>query len=65
MDLDTSLEELSWIPRPRILALRRLGIETRAATCSRIIRAGMKTGANFRDFRAKKPSIRFVYAAKC
>jgi ATP-dependent DNA helicase RecG len=28
MDLDTSLEELSWIPRPRILALRRLTIET-------------------------------------
>jgi RecG-like helicase/REP element-mobilizing transposase RayT len=26
MDLDTTLEELSWIPRPRILALRRLGI---------------------------------------
>jgi RecG-like helicase/REP element-mobilizing transposase RayT len=26
MDLDTVLEELSWIPRPRILALRRLGI---------------------------------------
>jgi len=26
MDLDTALEELSWIPRPRILALRRLGI---------------------------------------
>jgi len=28
MDLDTSLEELSWIPRPRILALRRLALET-------------------------------------
>jgi RecG-like helicase/REP element-mobilizing transposase RayT len=27
MDLDTSLEELSWIPRPRILALRRLELE--------------------------------------
>jgi len=26
MDLNTALEELSWIPRPRILALRRLGI---------------------------------------
>jgi len=26
MDLDTTLEELSWIARPRILALRRLGI---------------------------------------
>jgi RecG-like helicase/REP element-mobilizing transposase RayT len=26
MDLDTALEELSWIARPRILALRRLGI---------------------------------------
>ena len=26
MDLDTALEELGWIPRPRILALRRLGI---------------------------------------
>jgi RecG-like helicase/REP element-mobilizing transposase RayT len=26
MDLDTALEELSWIPRPRILALRRLGV---------------------------------------
>jgi RecG-like helicase/REP element-mobilizing transposase RayT len=26
MELDTSLEELSWIPRPRVLALRRLGI---------------------------------------
>jgi RecG-like helicase/REP element-mobilizing transposase RayT len=26
MDLDTALEELSWIPHPRILALRRLGI---------------------------------------
>ena len=26
MDLDTTLEELSWIPRPRILALHRLGI---------------------------------------
>jgi len=26
MDLDTALEELSWIPRPRTLALRRLGI---------------------------------------
>jgi RecG-like helicase/REP element-mobilizing transposase RayT len=26
MDLDTALEELSWIQRPRILALRRLGI---------------------------------------
>src|SRR5437870_1244945 len=28
MDLDTSLEELTWIPRPRILALRRLALET-------------------------------------
>src|SRR2546421_1893487 len=28
MDLDTSLQELSWIPRPRILALRRLALET-------------------------------------
>jgi len=28
MDLDTSLEDLSWIPRPRILALRRLALET-------------------------------------
>src|SRR5205814_3579512 len=28
MDLDTSLEELSWIPRPRILALRRLELQT-------------------------------------
>jgi len=28
MELDTSLEELSWIPRPRILALRRLALET-------------------------------------
>jgi RecG-like helicase/REP element-mobilizing transposase RayT len=28
MDLDTSLEELSWIPRPRILALRRLALQT-------------------------------------
>jgi RecG-like helicase/REP element-mobilizing transposase RayT len=28
MNLDTSLEELSWIPRPRILALRRLALET-------------------------------------
>jgi RecG-like helicase/REP element-mobilizing transposase RayT len=27
MDLNTSLEELSWIPRPRILALRRLALE--------------------------------------
>src|SRR5689334_24972797 len=26
--IETSLEELSWIPRPRLLALRRLGIET-------------------------------------
>ena len=26
MDRDTALEELSWIARPRILALRRLGI---------------------------------------
>src|SRR5438067_10677206 len=26
MDLDTALEELGWILRPRILALRRLGI---------------------------------------
>ena len=28
MDLNTSLEELSWIPRPRILALRRLALGT-------------------------------------
>src|SRR6267154_470247 len=28
MDLNTSWEELSWIPRPRILALRRLALET-------------------------------------
>jgi RecG-like helicase/REP element-mobilizing transposase RayT len=28
MDLNISLEELSWIPRPRILALRRLALET-------------------------------------
>jgi len=28
MNLNTSLEELSWIPRPRILALRRLALET-------------------------------------
>jgi RecG-like helicase len=27
-NIETSLEELSWIPRPRLLALRRLGIET-------------------------------------
>jgi RecG-like helicase/REP element-mobilizing transposase RayT len=26
MDLDTVLDELNWIPRPRMLALRRLGI---------------------------------------
>src|SRR5207248_11650326 len=28
MNLNTSLEELSWIPRPRILALRRLALQT-------------------------------------
>ena len=28
INISTSLEELSWIPRPRLLALRRLGIET-------------------------------------
>jgi ATP-dependent DNA helicase RecG len=28
INLSTSLEELRWIPRPRLLALRRLGIET-------------------------------------
>jgi len=28
MKLDDSLEDLSWIPRPRITALRRLGVET-------------------------------------
>jgi RecG-like helicase/REP element-mobilizing transposase RayT len=28
MNLNTSLEELSWIPRPRILALHRLALET-------------------------------------
>src|SRR5437773_5303167 len=28
MNLNTSLEGLSWIPRPRILALRRLALET-------------------------------------
>ena len=27
-DISTKLEDLSWIPRPRLLALRRLGIET-------------------------------------
>ena len=27
-DISTSLEDLSWIPRPRLLALRRLGVET-------------------------------------
>src|SRR5215467_14188508 len=26
-DISTNLEELSWIPRPRLLALRRLGVE--------------------------------------
>src|SRR5215510_3463957 len=26
--ISTKLEDLSWIPRPRLLALRRLGIET-------------------------------------
>jgi ATP-dependent DNA helicase RecG len=26
--ISTNLEELSWIPRPRLLALRRLGVET-------------------------------------
>ncbi len=26
--ISTNLEDLSWIPRPRLLALRRLGIET-------------------------------------
>jgi RecG-like helicase/REP element-mobilizing transposase RayT len=28
INLSTNLEELSWIPRPRLLALRRLGVET-------------------------------------
>ena len=28
IDISGNLEELSWIPRPRLLALRRLGIET-------------------------------------
>jgi ATP-dependent DNA helicase RecG len=28
MSVSTKLEDLSWIPRPRLLALRRLGIET-------------------------------------
>jgi RecG-like helicase/REP element-mobilizing transposase RayT len=28
INVSTNLEELSWIPRPRLLALRRLGIET-------------------------------------
>ena len=28
LDVSQSLEELNWIPRPKILALRRLGIET-------------------------------------
>ena len=27
-NVSTNLEDLSWIPRPRLLALRRLGIET-------------------------------------
>src|SRR5207248_3006512 len=27
-DISTNLEELSWIPRPRLLALRRLGVAT-------------------------------------
>ena len=27
-DISTNLEELSWIPRPRLLALRRLGVQT-------------------------------------
>jgi RecG-like helicase/REP element-mobilizing transposase RayT len=28
MNVSTKLEELTWVPRPRLLALRRLGIET-------------------------------------
>ena len=28
MEISQSLAELDWIPRPRLLALRRLGIET-------------------------------------
>ena len=28
MEISQSLEELEWIPRPKLLALRRLGIET-------------------------------------
>ena len=28
METSQSLAELDWIPRPRLLALRRLGIET-------------------------------------
>src|SRR5438874_1460975 len=28
MDIDQLLAELSWIPRPRVMALRRLGIHT-------------------------------------
>jgi RecG-like helicase/REP element-mobilizing transposase RayT len=28
INISTNLEDLSWIPRPRLLALRRLGIET-------------------------------------
>ena len=64
MDLDTSLEELSWIPRPRILALRRLALETVGDLRSGTIHAGTKIGENSVGFRVKKLSARFVCAAR-
>ncbi len=69
MNLNTSLEELSWIPRPRILALRRLALETvgdllRHYPRRHEDRRGTKIGENFVGFRVKKPSARFVCAAR-
>ena len=63
IEISQPLAELDWIPRPRLLALRRLGLET-AEDLRRIIHGVTKIDMSFRPFRTKRAMCRFVFAGR-
>ena len=63
IDFSASLEELTWIQRPRLLALRRLGIETVEDLLTHFPRRH-EDRTEFPHFPGKKATFQFVFAAR-
>jgi len=61
--VSTNLEDLSWIPRPRLLALRRLGIETTEDLLTHFPRRH-EDRTEFQQFPRKKPTLPSVSAER-